>query len=49
MLVYYEVHQTAETAISREKEIKRWERLWKIRLIEENNPRWDDLYERIAR
>jgi putative endonuclease len=47
-LVYYEVHESPETAITREKQIKKWERAWKIRLIEESNPHWDDLYEKIV-
>jgi putative endonuclease len=47
-LVYYEIHATAEAAITREKQIKAWQRDWKIRLIEEDNPRWDDLYASIA-
>ena len=44
MLVYFELHQTAESAITREKQIKKWNRSWKIRLIEEKNPLWKDLY-----
>jgi putative endonuclease len=36
------------TAIAREKELKKWRRDWKIRLIEENNPQWIDLYPEIA-
>jgi putative endonuclease len=47
ILVYYEVHESSEAAITREKQIKKWERAWKIRLIEERNPNWDDLYEKI--
>ena len=43
-LVYYETHQTAEPAIKREKQIKKWNRQWKLRLIEEDNPDWKDLY-----
>jgi putative endonuclease len=43
-LVWYEVHDSAETAIQREKQIKKWERPWKLRLIEELNPQWKDLY-----
>lgn len=46
-LVWYEVHSTARTAIQREKQIKKWERDWKLRLIEENNPEWKDLYENL--
>jgi len=37
-LVYYEVHDNAESAITREKQIKKWRRKWKLRLIEEKNP-----------
>jgi putative endonuclease len=48
-LVYYEVHESSETAITREKQIKKWEWAWKIRLIEKVNPHWDDLYEKIVR
>jgi putative endonuclease len=46
-LVYYEVHETSETAITREEQIKKWERAWKIRLIERENPHWNDLYDKI--
>jgi putative endonuclease len=42
-LVWYEVHPTAESAITREKQIKRWNRSWKLRLIESMNPYWNDL------
>jgi putative endonuclease len=35
----------ADSAITREKQIKRWRREWKIHLIEKDNPKWDDLYE----
>ncbi|TRY28766.1 GIY-YIG nuclease family protein [Aliiglaciecola sp. M165] len=47
-LVYYEVHQSLYEAISREKRLKKWNRAWKIRLIEKNNPDWEDLYENIV-
>lgn len=43
-LVYYEIHETAEFAIIREKQMKKWYRQWKINLIEQNNPHWNDLY-----
>jgi putative endonuclease len=46
-LVYYEVHENAESALTREKKIKRWRRSWKLDLIENSNPRWRDLYEDI--
>ena len=44
-LVWFEMHATMETAIQREKAIKTWKRNWKLKLIEQNNPDWDDLYE----
>jgi putative endonuclease len=43
-LVWYETHAEIHEAIAREKRIKRWRRDWKISMIEENNPRWADLY-----
>jgi putative endonuclease len=43
-LVWYEVHESIEAAITREKQIKKWNRAWKLRLIEEMNPDWQDLY-----
>ena len=46
-LVYYEQHSEAQEAILREKQIKKWNRKWKIRLIEEKNPGWSDLYNEI--
>ena len=48
-LVYFEVHTDIEAAIAREKQIKKWNRAWKVRLIEERNPNWDDLYNSICR
>jgi putative endonuclease len=47
-LVYFEVHENAEAAITREKQLKEWQRAWKIRLIETENPEWNDLYPGIA-
>ena len=44
-LVYYEIAKDANTALSREKQIKKWNRAWKLRLIEEHNPEWTDLYD----
>jgi putative endonuclease len=44
-LVWYELHDTMESAIQREKAIKNWKRAWKIKTIEEQNPRWEDLYQ----
>ena len=43
-LVYYETHPTMEEAIRREKQLKKWNRIWKIRLIEEINPTSADLF-----
>jgi putative endonuclease len=43
-LVYYEVAEDAEAALTRERQIKKWNRAWKLRLIEEHNPEWEDLY-----
>ena len=43
-LVWFEPHNTAEQAIRREKQLKEWRRAWKIMLIQERNPNWDDLY-----
>lgn len=47
LLVWFEVHEDVNTAISREKAIKKWNRAWKIRLIQERNPGWNDLYAQI--
>ncbi len=47
-LVYYELHESLETAITREKQIKKWKRQWKIELIEKSNPEWADLYEELV-
>ena len=44
MLVWCELHGTMDTAITREKQIKKWNREWKVRLIEERNPYWNDLW-----
>jgi len=49
LLVWYEPHETMETAILREKQIKAWKRDWKIRLIERMNPTWSDLYDGLNR
>jgi putative endonuclease len=48
-LVWFEQRDSADAAISREKQLKKWNRDWKIRLIEETNPYWHDLYDEIAR
>jgi putative endonuclease len=46
-LVHYEETSSVEAAIHREKCLKRWKRAWKIRLIEESNPEWKNLYHKI--
>jgi putative endonuclease len=43
MLVWYELHETLESAIAREKAIKKWNRAWKLKTIELMNPLWRDL------
>jgi putative endonuclease len=47
-LVYFEQFSDIESVIRREKRLKKWNRAWKIRLIEEANPNWDDLFPAIA-
>lgn len=42
-LVLFEQHATMDAAITREKRLKKWNRAWKLRLIEDNNPQWRDL------
>ncbi len=49
VLVYYEAHETIDAAILREKQMKKWNRDWKRRLIEENNPEWRNLWEEICK
>jgi putative endonuclease len=44
-LVYYEMHETMDAAIRRESQIKKWKRAWKVRLIEQMNPEWCDLFD----
>jgi putative endonuclease len=44
-LVWFEQHETMESAIAREKAIKEWKRAWKVELIETHNPKWRDLYD----
>jgi putative endonuclease len=48
-LVWFEVYDDPISAISREKELKKWKRAWKVQLIEAKNPRWNDLYDEICR
>jgi putative endonuclease len=47
VLVWYEPHETMESAIKREKAIKKWNRKWKLKLIEQCNPLWRDLYKEL--
>lgn len=47
MLVWFELHDTMENAIRREKQIKKWQRSWKFNLINRFNPNWHDLYEHL--
>ena len=48
MLVWFEMHEQMTAAITREKQIKKWNRDWKIRMIEENNPEWNDLWDEVC-
>ncbi len=47
ILVHFESYSDIQSAIIREKQLKKWNRVWKIRLIETDNPYWNDLYEKI--
>jgi len=47
-LVWYEMHASMFEAIAREKAIKKWNRDWKVKLVEQHNPDWRDLYEDIV-
>ena len=47
-LVYAEFHDEMTAAILREKQMKKWRRAWKVELIERDNPRWEDLFDRFA-
>ena len=48
-LVWYEIHGDAESAITREKQLKKWNRSWKLELIETANPQWRDLFPEICK
>jgi len=48
LLVWYEVHESRESAFTRERQIKRWNRAWKLEMIEKTNPSWRDLFEEIS-
>jgi putative endonuclease len=47
-LVYYELHADIASAITREKQLKKWNRAWKLKLIESQNPDWNDLWKGIT-
>jgi len=47
-LVFFELHDSMMSAINREKQIKKWNRAWKLQLIEAENPQWRDLYDEIV-
>ena len=47
-LVWFELHPSMESAITREKQLKKWNRAWKTRLIQETNPYWNDLWPTLA-
>jgi putative endonuclease len=47
-LVWYETHETRESALVRERQMKKWNRAWKIELIENGNPQWRDLGESLS-
>jgi putative endonuclease len=47
-LVYYELHEDMMSAITRAKQVKKWNRAWKLELIEGQNPSWRDLWEEIV-
>ncbi|TDR89788.1 GIY-YIG nuclease family protein [Enterovirga rhinocerotis] len=49
LLVWYDVFDTREAAFVRERQMKEWQRRWKLELIEKNNPDWEDLYETLNR
>ena len=48
LLVWYEQHETREAALTRERQLKKWNRAWKLQTIERINPGWSDLYERLS-
>jgi putative endonuclease len=46
-LVWYELHESRETAFTRERQLKKWNRSWKLQLIEQLNPQWRDLFDEL--
>jgi putative endonuclease len=47
-LVWYEQHETREQALIRERQIKKWNRAWKLKMVEQMNPSWGDLYDGLS-
>jgi putative endonuclease len=47
-LVWFEIHESRESAFARERQLKKWNRTWKLQLIEKQNPEWRDLWNDIA-
>jgi putative endonuclease len=47
-LVWYEAHESRESAFARERQIKKWNRAWKLKLFENTNPTWRDYYDEIC-
>jgi putative endonuclease len=47
-LIYYELHSGMAFAITREKQLKKWNRAWKLKLVEERNPVWKDLWDEVV-
>jgi len=47
-LVYFELYADMVSAITREKQLKKWNRAWKVEVIEEKNPEWNDLWDEIV-
>jgi putative endonuclease len=47
MLVWYELHESRESAFTRERQLKKWNRSWKLKLIEQLNPQWRDLFDEV--
>ncbi len=48
LLVWYEQHETRESAFTRERQMKKWNRAWKLQVIEAANPSWRDLWDEVA-
>jgi len=48
MLVWYELHDSRESAFQRERQLKKWNRAWKLKLIERRNPTWRDLLDELV-